>query len=158
MPAARMNKGKPMFSFILDFPKALLGFCRVKEIGAIKYTVDNWKKGGKSDREYLDAALRHMVAFKSGEQFADDTGCHHLIHAAWNLFALLELNVDEVYDVEKFTAACEYWRARKAPSTGNGEALFDKIRAEFPEVMSRMDAEILDRVRAFLVDKKTTND
>lgn len=110
--ASRMNEGKPLLSFILDFPKAVLGFCRVKEIGAIKYDFDNWKQGGKPDREYLDAALRHMMSYKGGEAFADDTGCHHLSHAAWNLFALLELNVDEVYDVDKFKGACEYWGAK----------------------------------------------
>jgi hypothetical protein len=108
-----MNQGKPMLSFILDFPKALTAFARVKEVGAIKYDFDNWKRGGKPDREYIDAALRHMLAFKGGEHFADDSGCHHLAHATWNLFALLELNVDKVEDPKAFKGACDYWQMRR---------------------------------------------
>jgi hypothetical protein len=119
--ALRMNQGKALLSFILDFPKALTGFARVKEVGAIKYDIDNWKKGGKPDREYLDAALRHMLSFKSGEQFASDTGCHHLSHAAWNLFALLELNVDQVVDHDLFNMACRHWRQQRDKQTQTNE-------------------------------------
>jgi len=132
-----------MLSFILDFPKALLGFARVKEIGAIKYDFDNWKKGGKPDREYLDAALRHMTEFKSGEEFADDTGCHHLAHAAWNLFALIELNVDEVYDPKRFAAMCDYWRMerekRESPNIG-----YDELGDVVP--LSSSDRDAVTRV------------
>ena len=123
MPATRMNQGKPLFSFILDFPKALLAFCRVKEVGAIKYERNDWKEGGKPDEEYLDAALRHMVEFKNGEQFASDTGCHHLAHAAWNLFALLELNVNEVEAPDLFRAACEHWRLYNCCEMGGDDML-----------------------------------
>ncbi len=125
MPAARMNKGKPLFSFILDFPKALLAFCRVMEIGAIKYERNNWKEGGKPDEEYFDAAMRHMVDLKNGEQFAKDTGCHHAAHAAWNLFALLELNVDDVEAPDLFRTACQHWRQVKRCSVMGSDDMLD---------------------------------
>jgi hypothetical protein len=109
MSADRKNEGKCPLDFLLDFPKATEAFCRVKELGAAKYERDNWKKGGKPDSEYLAACLRHMMAFKQGEEFADDSGCHHLAHAAWNLFALLELNVKETHDPALLAAMIEEW-------------------------------------------------
>lgn len=116
MTAARMNEGKPELSYLLHFPTAIEGFARVKMLGAAKYERGNWKKGGKPDNEYLDACLRHLTAFVSGEMFAPDSGCAHLAHAAWNLFALMELNYPGVtHDPERFEEMIKYWEAQKAP-------------------------------------------
>ena len=114
--AARMNQGKPQLEFVLDFPIAAEGIARVMEIGGIKYDIDNWKKGGKPDSEYLGAAMRHLFAHKAGELFAPDSGCLHLAHAAWNLLALIELNVRQTHDPDKFAEMCEYWRLQKKNS------------------------------------------
>ena len=109
MTSKRDNRGKAQLSYILEFPRMVTAFARVMELGALKYDPGNWKLGGKPDKEYLDATMRHIVAFQSGEEFASDSGCHHLAHAAWNLFALVELNVDTPVNVNKFVDACEYW-------------------------------------------------
>lgn len=109
----RMNAGKAPLSFLLDFPKAVEAFARVKELGAAKYERDNWKLGNKPDEEYLDACLRHLVAYKAGEEFANDSGCHHIAHAAWNLFALLELNIAAPYDPELFRSMIAKWENDK---------------------------------------------
>jgi len=110
----RDNQGKPQLSFILQFPTAIAAHARVKELGAIKYERDNWKKGGKPDHEYLDACLRHISAFMEGETFADDTGCTHLAHAMWNIMALQDLNYKGVtHDPELFASMCEYWKNRR---------------------------------------------
>lgn len=115
MTAARDNPGKPQLSFILQFPTAIAALARVKELGAIKYERDNWKKGGKPDWEYLDACLRHIMAFMEGEIFAQDTGCTHLSHALWNIMALQDLNYKGItHDPELFAAMCEYWTLRRA--------------------------------------------
>lgn len=114
--AARMNTGKPELDFILDFPIALEAFCRVKELGAAKYERDNWKQGGKPDSEYLAAALRHMVAHRSGELFAGDSGCLHLAHAMWNMAAAIELNVKKTHNPDLFQNMVAYWESRKAAS------------------------------------------
>jgi len=112
--AARMNEGKPELGYLLEFPTAIEAFARVKMLGAAKYERGNWKKGGKPDNEYLDACLRHMTAFANGEEFASDSGCHHLAHAAWNLFALLELNYPGVtHDPELFNKMMTRWRMKK---------------------------------------------
>jgi len=115
MTAARDNLGKPMLSFILQFPTAVEALARVKELGAIKYERDNWKKAGKPDQEYLDAILRHLLAFMECEMFAPDTGCTHLGHATWNIMALQDLNYKGItHDPELFKTMCEYWTLRRA--------------------------------------------
>ena len=127
----RDNQGKPQLSFILQFPTAIAAHARVKELGAIKYERDNWKKGGKPDHEYLDACLRHISAFMEGETFATDTGCTHLAHAMWNIMALQDLNYPgTVYDKELFDNMAEYWRDRR-------EA--EKLGFKFPSVEDWMN-------------------
>lgn len=111
MTAARMNEGKPELGYILEFPTALEAFARVKMLGAAKYNRGNWKKGGKPDNEYLDACLRHLTAFVSGEFYAQDSGCSHLAHATWNLMALQELNYPgQTHDQELFESMLRYWK------------------------------------------------
>lgn len=122
--AARMNEGKAMLAFLLQFPTAAEAFARVKEVGAIKYERDNWKKGNKPDWEYLDACLRHLFAFVNGEYYAQDTGCSHLAHAAWNLFALQDLNYAGcTHDKQLFKTMCEHWagKKRQEPTTYSDE-------------------------------------
>lgn len=114
MTAARMNGGKPQMDFLLDFPIFAEALCRVMELGAEKYDRDNWKLGGKPDSEYLGAAIRHLMAHKSGELYADDSGCLHLAHAAWNLMALIELNVKETHDPALFAEMVEKWKTEKS--------------------------------------------
>ena len=122
--ALRDNSGKAPLSFVLQFPTAISAFARVKELGAIKYERDNWKKGGKPDWEYLDAALRHIVAFMSGETFAEDTGCTHLAHAMWNIMALQDLNYPGVvYDKELFDQMSRYWTQRRQVEAHGGTFL-----------------------------------
>ena len=119
MASARFNQGKPQLGFLLQFPTAMEAFARVKEMGAIKYDRDNWKLGGKPDWEYLDAVMRHLTAHAAylageGEYFAEDTGCSHLAHAAWNMFALQELNYEgSTHDPELFAAMAKYWAEEK---------------------------------------------
>lgn len=112
-PAARDNSGKPQMGFVLDFPIAMEALCRVKELGAVKYERDNWKKGGKPDAEYYDAAMRHLFAAKRGELCADDSGCLHLAHAAWNILALIELNVKVSNNPDLFDRMVAKWAEKE---------------------------------------------
>lgn len=117
MPAARYNTGKPELDYLLEFPTAVQAFCRVKELGAAKYDRGNWKKGGKPDHEYTSACLRHLLAFKSGEYYANDSGCAHLAHAMWNIMALMELNYPgQIIDQELFDKMIEHWKDRDVPA------------------------------------------
>jgi hypothetical protein len=42
-----------------------------------------------AERRYFAAAIRHMVAWKSGELNDSETGVSHLAHAATNLLFML---------------------------------------------------------------------
>ena len=112
--ASRDNAGKAEWDYIFQFPTAVEALCRVMELGAVKYERDNWKRGGKPDREYISAVGRHISAFKQGVTVAPDTGCLHLAHAMWNLMALIELNGSGVtHDSELFAKMKEHWEAVK---------------------------------------------
>lgn len=66
---------------------------KVLMYGADKYGEDpdqpNWKKMVDGKRRYFAAAMRHMVAWKSGEENDPETGISHLAHAATNLMFML---------------------------------------------------------------------
>lgn len=50
--------------------------------GAAKYGPYNWREKGVSLMTYIEAAQRHMLSFADGEDYAEDSGVHHLSHAA----------------------------------------------------------------------------
>lgn len=143
--AARDNSGKPMLSFILQFPTAVAAFARVKELGAVKYARDNWKIGGKPDYEYLDAALRHITSFMSGETFASDTGCTHLAHAMWNIMALQDLNYEgTIVDEALFNAMIEYWTLRRAAEAEGETFMSVEEFMQQRDVTAAIDAAVND--------------
>lgn len=114
--AKRYNAGKPKLGyFARSFHKALEAIARVKEFGANKYEEDNWRLGNKPDSEYLDSMARHLDLFQKGEQYDEDSGCHHLGHAIWNLCALLELNYGDadMIDEPLFRKQIQYWADKK---------------------------------------------
>jgi hypothetical protein len=112
--AERYNEGKVPLSYILHLPNFMQGLSRVYQYGAAKYSDFNWKKGNKPDTEYLDSALRHIFSWTNGEEYDKESGLNHLLHAAWNLITLFELNHnDVVMDTDKFNKAIEYWRKKK---------------------------------------------
>lgn len=56
--------------------------------GAQKYGPENWKNLADFENRYYAAAMRHLVAWRSGEQF-DESGLSHLAHATTNLVFLM---------------------------------------------------------------------
>lgn len=78
---------------------ALREVVRVFTFGAGKYEVRNWEKGIRYGRCYA-ACQRHLNAFWEGETADQESGIHHLAHAAWNALTLLayELRGMRVFD------------------------------------------------------------
>lgn len=126
--AARDNAGKAEWDYVFDFPTAMEALCRVMELGAIKYKRDNWKQGGKPDREYISAMGRHISKLKKGETFDAETGCLHVAHAMWNLMALIELNGAGVtHDPKLFAEMLEHWEeVRRRKNSGTQEPSFQR--------------------------------
>ena len=78
----RYNTGKPMMSLVT--PEFILGMAEVLTKGAKKYGERNWELGNKTSVPY-DSAMRHILAWRSGESFDEESGSHHLFHGAVNL-------------------------------------------------------------------------
>jgi len=68
--------------------EALEQVVQVLNYGAEKYDDRNWEQGIKYGRLFA-AALRHITAWWKGEDCADDSGLHHLAHAACCILFLL---------------------------------------------------------------------
>lgn len=58
--------------------------------GDLKYGFRNWRENDVQARIYTDAARRHISAWEEGEDYAADSGVHHLAHARACLGILLD--------------------------------------------------------------------
>ena len=58
--------------------------------GDLKYGYRNWRENDVQARIYTDAARRHISAWEEGEEYAEDSGVHHLAHARACLGILLD--------------------------------------------------------------------
>ena len=71
-------------------PSAIEAMAAVLTFGARKYKPNNWKNCQEPER-YLAATLRHLEAFRKGEEQDADSGFSHLAHALTNIAFMLEL-------------------------------------------------------------------
>lgn len=83
----KYDAGKPRVDLLPSDP--LIEISKVLAYGASKYAEWNWANGIQYSRVY-GAALRHMMAWKEGQDTDPETGISHLAHAACNLLFLLE--------------------------------------------------------------------
>ena len=90
----RFNKGKIRHDLIA--PWSLEQLAKVYTYGTIKYDDDNWWKGLKWKAEVFGCITRHIWKWFRGEQNDDESGLHHLAHAVWNCFALMEYERNQI--------------------------------------------------------------
>lgn len=99
----RYNAGKNQLELIPPEWEWALGMVLTR--GAIKYESRNWERGMK--RSYpIGCIKRHVNKFLAGEQYDEETGCHHLAMAAWNCLALMSYDIrgigeNDIQDVGK---------------------------------------------------------
>ncbi|MHA1815977.1 MAG: dATP/dGTP diphosphohydrolase domain-containing protein [Candidatus Heimdallarchaeaceae archaeon] len=86
--AGRFSTGKIRFD--LCAPWSMDQIAQVYTYGTIKYDDDNWWKGLKWKKDVLGCIFRHVWKWVRGEVLDDESGLHHLAHAAWNCIALME--------------------------------------------------------------------
>lgn len=77
---------------------SLIEIAKVLELGAKKYSPDNWKLVTPHSR-YTDAALRHIYAYLMGEKNDPETGLSHLAHASACLMFLIHFELQESKNV-----------------------------------------------------------
>lgn len=85
--ANKFDSDKPPIGLIPS--SAMLEEAMVMGYGEKKYGRDNWRQGMEWGR-LIDAALRHVLAFKEGHDFDPETGLHHLAHARCCMAFLIE--------------------------------------------------------------------
>lgn len=91
--------------------------------GAAKYGPHNWRENKVIGTIYVDACLRHLFAWFDGEDYAPDSGVHHLGHAKACLGILLDAletgNLDDDRPIEgvaaELFAQYEVKRPRELP-------------------------------------------
>jgi len=88
----RFNEGKLAIDQIP--PDILEALADVYTQGSKKYPKHNWTLG-MDWSTCIGCSDRHFLAWKLGESHDEETGCHHLAQAIWNLVALY---IYEKYD------------------------------------------------------------
>jgi len=68
----------------------LLEFIHTEQLNMM-YDDDNWWKGLKWKKDVFGCILRHIWKWFRGEKYDDESGLHHLAHAAWNCITLMEI-------------------------------------------------------------------
>lgn len=127
MKAKRFNEGKPELSHILEFPRAMEELARLCTEGAKKYGRGNWKLGGKPQEEYMDSALRHLMALANGEaayrevdELGDPMGVvHHAAAVMWNMAVFMQM--EEAAFLEEEESILEPWPERYAKQRSTGD-------------------------------------
>ena len=87
-PKTKYGKAKPAIGLIPG--PALLHIADAFGDGAQKYGPANWRVDPVSASTYINAALRHLYSWFDGEELAEDSGVHHLGHAAACLAIVLD--------------------------------------------------------------------
>ena len=113
----------------------LLSFCALWQVGAVgtrgsvKYADRNWE-GGMCYSRTLGCALRHIFKWAVGHKYDEESGLHHMAHAAWNIMALLhfEMNYDQYKEFDdipdtRTNVPNESCPGSDSTETGKAEAL-----------------------------------
>jgi len=71
---------------------ALQEVVKVLEFGSKKYAPNNWQYVDNADERYWNAAMRHLIAYKTESETDSETGLSHLAHAICCMLFLQHLN------------------------------------------------------------------
>ena len=81
----RYNKGKAGVHQVP--PDVIIDIAKVLDYGASKYSEFNWAKGNNLSVPYA-CAMRHLLAFWSGEDNDKESGLSHLAHVMTNIMMM----------------------------------------------------------------------
>lgn len=89
---AKFDAGKLRHDLVHpEFQDAL---AQVLTFGAEKYEAESWRAVPDMRQRYYAACIRHVNAWRAGEQMDPESGLHHLAHAACNLYFLLQTDLE----------------------------------------------------------------
>lgn len=75
--------------------------------GTIKYDDNNWIKVPEGRKRYMAATFRHIQAYRKGELYDKESGCHHLSCAINNLSFIVEKDLQGWEDVPEVVLKTE---------------------------------------------------
>ena len=78
---------------------AINEIAKVYTAGADKYGENRWQNLKNGLERYRGAAFRHLFAYMQGSRYDEETKCMHLAQCAWNVIAMLWL---DMHDKGKF--------------------------------------------------------
>lgn len=87
----KYDSGKPRISLLP--PHALTEMAKVMTFGASKYKAHSWKQVENAQERYLDALLRHAVAYVAGERIDPESGLPTMAHIMCDAAFLVELDM-----------------------------------------------------------------
>lgn len=76
-------------------PEFIEGIGNVLTKGAQKYSENSWQNVENAENRYYAAALRHLMAYRRGEEADPESGLSHLEHVACNIMFLLHFEREE---------------------------------------------------------------
>ncbi len=87
----KYDSGKPRISLVP--PHALTEMAKVMTFGASKYKAHSWKQVENAQERYLDALLRHAIAYVAGERIDPESGLPTMAHLMCDAAFLIELDM-----------------------------------------------------------------
>lgn len=91
-PKTRFGMAKPPLGLIPGSARVVLS--QAFADGVAKYGPANWRVDPVSASTYINAAERHLTSWYDGEEAAQDSGVHHLAHAAACLLILIDAQMN----------------------------------------------------------------
>lgn len=105
MKGIKFDAAKPRYGKVLaGFAHSLTCIGDIGDHGGKKYEFDNWKM--VDPERYADSFMRHYLAHLRGEGM-DESGMPHLGHAAWNILALLEHELQQWKNTDTSQPTCK---------------------------------------------------
>jgi hypothetical protein len=95
MVGNKFDSGKPRMDLIPPHAEKMLA--EVLTFGAAKYGPENWRMVPDLRSRYIAAAMRHINAWRIGEENDQETGLPHLAHAMCNLAFIVEVEYIDGY-------------------------------------------------------------
>lgn len=89
----KFDAGKPRYDLLVW--SHVEDIAKVLTMGAAKYQANNWQRVDDGADRYFAAAMRHLVAYRTGEMTDTESELPHLAHAAANLMFLSYLSTSE---------------------------------------------------------------
>lgn len=87
----KYDSGKPRMSLLP--PHALTEMAKVMTFGASKYKAHSWKQVENAQERYLDALMRHAIAYVACERVDPESGLPTMAHIMCDAAFLIELDM-----------------------------------------------------------------